>query len=150
MDPGTPVLLAAPYRRAFFPPVATLAAGCFAGALCTDINYWRTADIMWADFSAWLLAIGLVVGGIAAVAGIVDLATRRTPRVQMRGLYVAGSILVWLVALLNSLVHSRDAWTSVVPSGLALSALAVVLILVTAWAGWPAPVTLEANIGVVE
>src|SRR4051794_14561653 len=32
---------------------------CFVGALLTDIAYWRTADIMWANFSAWLLAAGL-------------------------------------------------------------------------------------------
>jgi uncharacterized membrane protein len=27
---------------------------CFIGALITDIAYVVTADIMWADFSAWL------------------------------------------------------------------------------------------------
>src|SRR5947209_3743693 len=37
------------------------------------------------------------------------------------------------VAFINNLVHSRDAWTSVVPMGLTLSVLTIVLILVTAW-----------------
>ncbi len=42
---------------------------CFGCALVTDIVYWRTADIMWADFSAWLLTVGLIFGVLAAIAG---------------------------------------------------------------------------------
>ena len=32
---------------------------CFVGTLLTDIAYWRTAEMMWADFSAWLLTVGV-------------------------------------------------------------------------------------------
>jgi uncharacterized membrane protein len=32
-------------------------------------------------------------------------------------------------------VHSRDAWTSVVPTGLILSAATVVILMITAWLG---------------
>jgi hypothetical protein len=45
---------------------------CFVGALITDIAYWQTAEMMWADFSAWLLAAGLVMGVLAAIAGLID------------------------------------------------------------------------------
>ena len=38
--------------------------------------------------------------------------------------------------MLNMLVHSRDAWTSVVPTGLILSALVVLILLFTGWLGW--------------
>jgi uncharacterized membrane protein len=38
-----------------------------------------------------------------------------------------------VIALFNNFVHSRDAWTSVVPVGLELSALTVFVMLVTAW-----------------
>jgi Predicted membrane protein (DUF2231) len=31
---------------------------CFVGTLVTDIAYASTAEIMWADFSAWLVSIG--------------------------------------------------------------------------------------------
>ena len=30
---------------------------CFVGTLVTDIAYWATANVMWADFSAWLLTV---------------------------------------------------------------------------------------------
>ena len=37
-----------------------------------------------------------------------------------------------VLALINNFVHSRDAWTSVVPTGLILSALTVLAMIVTA------------------
>ena len=42
---------------------------CFTGALITDVAYWKTAEMMWADFSAWLLFAELVMGVLAALAG---------------------------------------------------------------------------------
>ena len=50
-----------------------------------------------------------------------------------------GSAVVLALALLNNLVHTRDAWTSVVPTGLALSALTVLAIIITAVLGGRAP-----------
>ena len=35
---------------------------CFIGALATDIAYAATAEMMWADFSSWLLAVGFIGG----------------------------------------------------------------------------------------
>jgi DNA-binding transcriptional LysR family regulator len=35
---------------------------CFVGTLLTDLTYWRTADMMWADFSAWLVTVGVIMG----------------------------------------------------------------------------------------
>jgi uncharacterized membrane protein len=37
---------------------------------------------------------------------------------------------------MNVLVHSRDAWTSVVPQGLGLSVIVTILLLVTAIYRW--------------
>ncbi len=107
---------------------------CFCGALVTDLTYTRTANVLWVDFSAWLLAIGEAFGLLAALAGVIDLATNRrvVPRrpawpVALGGLAVLG------LALLNNLVHSRDGWTAVMPEGLPLSALTVIAVLATAW-----------------
>jgi uncharacterized membrane protein len=40
-----------------------------------------------------------------------------------------------LISFFNILVHSRDGWTSVVPTGLVLSAIVVLILLFTAWMG---------------
>ncbi|WP_413708757.1 DUF2231 domain-containing protein [Rhizobium sp. Rhizsp82] len=112
------------------------AAACFTGALITDIAYSQTAEMTWANFSAWLLTAGLLLGGLALLAGLVDLARGRF---RFAGgaalLYVLGNIAVFVVSLFNAFIHSRDAWTSVVPTGLALSVVAFVLMILVAVCG---------------
>jgi uncharacterized membrane protein len=110
---------------------------CFVGVLVTDVVYWRSAQMMWADFSAWLLAIGLLMGGLAAVAGVIDFLGNRLIRAQAPAWpHMIGNIVVLLLALLNAFVHTRDAWTSVVPLGLTLSLITVLIMLGTGWLGW--------------
>lgn len=109
---------------------------CFTCALATDIAYVQTANMMWTDFSAWLLAAGIFMGMLAAIAVLVSIvANRRAPAQRPGWPFVIGGLLVLILAFLNNLVHSRDAWTSVVPWGLALSAATVVAMLITAWLG---------------
>ena len=40
----------------------------------TDLVYWRTAEVMWERFSVWLIAVGLIMAGLAVIAAVVDLA----------------------------------------------------------------------------
>lgn len=123
--------------RPLGPPVhavlSAVAFACFAGALVTDIIYSRSPDMQWANFSAWLLFVGLVLGMLAAVAGIISRRSNRSARDDAPAWpHSIGYTAVLLLALLNNFVHSRDAWTSVVPTGLILSALTVLAILATA------------------
>lgn len=109
---------------------------CFIGALLTDLAYWRTANMMWADFSAWLLAVGVIMGILAAIAGLIDFLGNRLVRAQAPAWpHLIGNAVVLLLAVINTFVHTRDAWTSVVPTGLILSAVVVVLLLITGWLG---------------
>ena len=109
----------------------------FTGALVTDIAYANTAEMQWANFSVWLIAGGLVGGALAAVAGIVDaIRHRRQPRRARPWWHGVATIVMLVSALINVFVHSRDAWTSVVPTGLILSAIVAVLALATSWLGY--------------
>jgi len=130
-------------RATGYPILGIMAAfpiACFSCALMTDIAYTITADMLWADFSAWLLAAGMFMAVLAAIAGFVDIVANRGLRAHPRiWLCVAGSLVVLILGLFDNLVHSRDAWTSVVPTGLALSAVTVIIMLVTAWAGFERP-----------
>lgn len=110
---------------------------CFVGALCTDIAYACTANLQWANFSAWLLAAGVVMAVLAAIAGLVDFFS--SPRIRAHRaawFHGMGNGIVLLLALFNNFVHSRDGWISVVPAGLVLSVLTVLMMLVTGWLGW--------------
>ncbi len=110
---------------------------CFVGALLTDITYWRTAEMMWSDFSAWLITVGVVIGWLAALAGIIDFASSRGLRALASGWpHVIGGVVVLVLASFNMLVHTHDAWTSVVPWGLGLSVATVIVLIFSGWMGW--------------
>lgn len=105
---------------------------CFTGALITDIVYSRSPDMQWANFSAWLLFVGIIFAILAGIAGAIDFGGHR--RIRQQGPawhHVIGNVVVLILALFNNFVHSRDAWTSVVPTGLILSALTVLVMIVT-------------------
>ena len=64
------------------PMLVPIPIACFTGALLTDIAYVVSAEIMWADFSAWLLIVGVVFGVLAAIAGLTDFLGSRLVRAQ--------------------------------------------------------------------
>jgi uncharacterized membrane protein len=114
-------------------------AVCFIGALLTDIAYFRSANYIWNDFSAWLVTIGCVMAGFAGIAGLITwIHHRHVRRLPLARLHVAVILLVLVLAIFNAFVHSRDAY-AVMPTGLILSAIIVVLMLVATWLGWPRP-----------
>ena len=49
-----------------------------------------------------------------------------------------GNIIVLALAVLNSLVHSRDAYTAVVPWGVTLSGIVALILIFAVWTGWAA------------
>jgi uncharacterized membrane protein len=125
----TALTASSPIHRMLVPfSVAYLTA-----ALVTDLAYWRTAEVLWERFSVWLIAVGLVMAAFVGMVAVIDLAFRKQRADWIR---VIGFTLAVLLSLLNVLVHSRDGYTAVVPTGLTLSAVVVVLLMLTFSAGW--------------
>jgi uncharacterized membrane protein len=124
-------------KHPIHPMLVPFPIACFVGVLATDIAYAATAQMMWADFSTWLLVAGLIMGVLAAVAGLIDFLNNHLIRAQMPAWpHMLGNLLVLVLSFFNALVHTRDAWTSVVPTGLVLSAIVVLILPVTGWLGW--------------
>jgi uncharacterized membrane protein len=120
-----------PTTRSVYAALAQFPIVCFTLALLTDITYWQTSYLMWAEFSAWLLLAGIVTGVLAAVFGAIDFLVGGEVRAAAWP-HAIGGALVLILAFANNLVHAGDGWSSVVPWGLTLSALTVLVILATA------------------
>jgi uncharacterized membrane protein len=114
--------------------LAPFPVACFTGALLTDIAYANTAVMQWSNFSAWLLAFGVLVGVIDGLLGLIDWSLMK-PRPAAALWHFLGYAVVLLLALVNSFVHARDGWTSVVPTGLILSAVTVAIMVVSGFIG---------------
>lgn len=120
-----------PRGRPIHRMLVAFSAAYFTGALATDLAYWQAPDVMWERFSIWLIAAGLIMAGLATVAYVIDFAARR--RIDRPAWPRAiGYALAVLLALTNAFVHSRDGYTAVVPAGLTLSALVVIVLVLTA------------------
>jgi uncharacterized membrane protein len=123
-------------RRSIYATLTGISFTCLLGTLLTDVVYSKTAAMQWANISAWLLTVGLIIAMPAVVLGLIDFldrAVRAIPAAWMHGV-TAGLALA--LSILNAFVRSRDAYSSVVPDGLTLSAVAAVLILISALSGW--------------
>lgn len=118
------------------PMLVPFPIACFVGAFVTDIAYWATANMQWANFSIWLLTAGLVMSVFAGLAGAVDFFGNPRIRATRAGWpHVLANGIALALSLVNAFVHSRDAYTSVVPEGLVLSGAVVLILLFSAWMG---------------
>lgn len=118
-------------RAGLHPLHAFLLAGIFPlflGALLSDLAYASSHQVQWINFSSWLIAGGLVFGGFVLVWAVVDL-VRKRPRALLHLLMV---LATWIAGFVNALIHARDAW-AIMPSAPVLSAIALVLAIITTW-----------------
>lgn len=102
---------------------------CFIGAVLTDWSYLGSdGNLTWLFFSTWLIPVGLVFGGFAALFLLID-------AIRLRGGWLAFLLLAaaWVVELFNAFVHMRDGWTAVAGLGFILSIVGAVLALLSGW-----------------
>ena len=118
------------------PMLVPIPIACFIGTLITDITYTQTYDMLWATFSVWLLAAGLVGALFAVITGMTDFAgDKRVRNITAAWVHGIGNGVASLLAIFNVFVHSRDGATAVIGAGLTLSILTVAIMAVTAWLG---------------
>ena len=123
-----------PPANLLHPRVIAPGAHLLAAVAATDVLFWRTDLVQWENFSSWLLVAGLILAALSGVALLSDVLTRRLPRIDWPRFW--GLTAAALLSLLNAFVHSRDAYTAVVPQGLELSVLIALLLLAVGWRGW--------------
>lgn len=126
------------FGRSLYSLLVPFPVACFVGTLLTDLAYVATDAVTWETFSVWLLTVGLVVAGLAVMAGVVDLVrSRRVRGLRQPWLRLLGHFVAFGLALVNVFVHSRDGYTAVVPEGVLLSTVTVLVLIATAVVGHP-------------
>ncbi len=102
--------------------------GMFVAALIFDAVYTDSADIMWIKSAAWLIVVGLL---FAIIPRLINLVWVWFPGARTSTRRDKGAFFLYLfavvAAIVNSFVHSRDAYGSV-PLALWLSILTVALL----------------------
>jgi uncharacterized membrane protein len=105
------------------------------GALVSDIAYSSTFHVQWANFSAWLIAGGLLFSAFAMLWALIDLFRSGTSRNRRPVIFFVVLLAMWVLGFVNALVHAKDAWATM-PAGLYLSAIVALLALAAAWIGY--------------
>lgn len=125
------------HRRLLHPVHAVLLAAIvplFLGALLSDAAYASSYQVQWTNFASWLIVGGLVFSGFALLWSLIELL-----RVDRRGgralVYFLVLLTTWVLALVNALIHAKDAYASM-PAGLVLSAIVAALALSATWMGF--------------
>lgn len=116
----------------------------FLGALLSDLAYWVSFHVQWANFSSWLITGGLLFGGFAMLWALVELAVGPTGRRGRLAVYAVTLLAMWVIGFVNALIHAKDAWATM-PEGLFLSALTALLAFVAAWMGYSRPHAREVR-----
>lgn len=108
----------------------------FIGTLVTDIVFWQTGGRMWADFSFYLLAAGIVTALAAALAGFTDfLGERRIRQLSHAWQHMLGNLVAVAVAIVNLILRIGDHAGAIVTTGLILSLVVAAILGFTGWRG---------------
>jgi uncharacterized membrane protein len=133
----------------FHPMLVTFPIGFFVGTLLTDIAYRVTVDAFWARVSFWLLAAGLVMAALAALAGLTDFIGDRLIRATSTAWYhMIGNVTAVVLSLISFWMRYRDGDTADYPTVLWLSLVVVLILVVTGWLG--GELVFKHRVGVAE
>ena len=96
-----------------------------------------TGDAGWFEATMWLLGAGLILAGLAAVAGLTDV----LGDARIRGLgtawwHAGGNVLAVVIEIVNIFLRNAKGSAAVLPTGIILSAIVVCILLFTGWKGW--------------
>jgi len=123
--------------RPLYPIRAVLLAGAtplFLGALLSDVAYFLSFETQWKNFASWLLVGALVFCGVSLIWAVIEL-FRVAPRTNRHVLDMALLLVLFVLGIIDALVHTRDAWASM-PTGLILSVILAALSMAATWAGF--------------
>jgi len=118
------------------------------GTLASDLAFWATRDAFWARGALWLVAAGVVMGGLAASFGLVDFLTIERARGPTGWVHFLGNLVAVVLSLVSLILRAGNPEAAVLPTALILSVIVVGILLVTGWLG--GELAYRFKIGVIE
>jgi uncharacterized membrane protein len=121
----------------------------FVAAFVCDLVFWATSNPAWSTGAMWLIGAGVVMGALAAVAGLTDVLG--DPRIRALNdvwWHAGGNVVVVLIQIYNWYIRYSAGVSAVVPEGVILSLIVVCLLLFTGWKGWD--MVYRARVGVAD
>lgn len=119
------------------------------GALATDIVFAVTGDAYWPVMSKWLILAALIMGGVAAILGLLDFSSIKEARRGSIGwLHMGGNVTAVLLSLFSLITRWNDPIAAAMPMGITISVIVCAILLVTGWLG--GELVFRYRIGVME
>lgn len=106
----------------------------FLGAALSDIGYSQSHQVQWLNFASWLIAGGLVFGGLALLWATLAMIRPHGARPRM---YFLLLLATWVLGFIDALTHAKDAGATM-PAGLFLSVIVALLVIVANAMGYAA------------
>ncbi len=107
----------------------------FLGALLSDWAYSVSFQVQWINFAAWLNAGALVFLGAALLWSVVAASRSRAGSRRASWMFVGAIAATFVVGFIGALIHAKDA-AATMPAGLYLSAVVLILTVITIWLGF--------------
>jgi uncharacterized membrane protein len=149
MDTQNPKSTAKIAGHPIHPMLVPLPIGFLVGAFLTDIAYWTSGWASFAYFSSWLIGAGIVTALLAAVAGFVDfLGEPRIRAIRKSWFHLFGNLAAVALSVVNFIVHLRDGAAAVLPTGIVLSGVVTLLLLINGWMG--GELVFRGRVGVLD
>ena len=134
--PGNPRSTASVAGHPIHPALVGFPIALFVATLVCDIVYVSNGNSGWAHAAEWLVGFGVITGLLAALFGLVDLlGDRRIRALSVAWIHAGLNLLAVLISLYSFWIRDRWPGARVQPTGLVLSIIVVLLLLVTGWLG---------------
>ena len=107
---------------------------CFIGVLVTDIVFINNQSGGWASASRYLLAIGLVMAALAAIAGLTDFLGDKRIQGSDAIKHAVANVTAVVLEVVNLVLRLHN--NAQIPrTGIILSAIVVLILLYSGWKG---------------
>jgi uncharacterized membrane protein len=118
------------------PMLITFPIAFLIGVFVSDLAYLYFGDAFWARVSFWLLAAGLTMAALAALAGFLDFFGDRLIRVvNIAWFHMIGNVTAVVLSLISFWFRCRDGVTTDYPTVFWFSLVVVLILGVTGWLG---------------